>query len=320
MHLEPGSTGPEVAMLRRRLRDAGFLTVRPAPGEQESESYCERTATAVEDFQRDRGLTATGVCDDVCWAALLESSWNLGDRALMLRSPNVRGDDVAELQRILSRLGFDCGRIDGIFGPLAATALADFQLNAGLDVDGVCHASTVRTLRMLSKMTGDGPGIAAVRDAEQARTGQQLAGRRVAVGHFGHLESLHEALTSALRDHGAMLIDIPETEPAAHWQKANLFGADVYVGVETQEDPQARIAFYAVPAFESTGGRSLAILMERHLRDVVPGLRVEGMRIPILRETKMPAVLVTIGPPSRVIQRGQRVAEAIFLALSAWAP
>lgn len=318
MHLEPGDTGPEVVALRRRLRDAGFLVDQVvAP---ESEVYCERTRAAVRDFQRDRGLTETGICDEVCWAALLEASWNLGDRALMLRSPNVRGDDVAELQRILSRLGFDCGRIDGIFGPLATRALSDFQMNAGLDVDGVCHASTVRTLRMLSKMTGDGPGIAAVRDAEQARSGHPLAGRRVVVGHFGHLEMLYEALSSALRDHGAMLIDTPDTDPAAQWQTANLFGADVYVGFEARAEPMARIAYYAVPAFESAGGRALAVLMERHLRDIIPGLRLEGMRIPILRETKMPAVLLTVGPVETVVSRSHRIAEAIFLALLAWAP
>lgn len=318
MHLEPGDSGQEVLALRRRLRDAGFLVDRPVV--PESEVYCERTTKAVQDFQRDRGLTETGICDEVCWAALLEASWNLGDRALMLRSPNVRGDDVAELQRILSRLGFDCGRIDGIFGPLAARALSDFQLNAGLDVDGVCHASTVRTLRMLSKMTGDGPGIAAVRDAEQARGGKPLAGRRVVVGHFGHLETLHSALGAALRDHGAMLIDVPDTDPSAQWQAANLFGADVYVGFEAHEDRMARVAYYAVPAFESTGGRALAVLMERHLRDIIPGLRVEGMRIPILRETKMPAVLLTVGPVDAMVTRSHRIAEAIFLALLAWAP
>ena len=35
----------------------------------------------------------------------------------MLTAPNLRGEDVAELQRILARLGFDCGRVDGIYGP-----------------------------------------------------------------------------------------------------------------------------------------------------------------------------------------------------------
>ena len=316
MLLSLGCSGDDVRHLNQRLGAAGFLT---APVDNLS-VFGPATEQAVADFQSDRGLTATGVCDDDTWSALLEAWWNLGDRPLMLRSPNLRGDDVAELQRILSRLGFDCGRIDGIFGPLAARALSDFQFNAGLDVDGVCHPETVAYLRLLSKMTGDGPGIAAVRDSEEARFGQPLEGMRVAVGHFGELEDLQAALCAALRGHGAMLIEFSETDPTEHCKKANLFGADVYVGFEALDEPIRRIAYYSVPAFESAGGRSLARLAERHLRDVVPGVRVEGMRLPILRETKMPAILLSVGPRTMVTDRVDRIAEAIFLALSAWAP
>lgn len=316
MLLSLGDSGEEVRHLHRRLGAAGFLT---APVDN-WDVFGPSTERAVADFQADRGLSSTGVCDDDTWSALLEAWWNLGDRPLMLRSPNLRGDDVAELQRVLSRLGFDCGRIDGIFGPLADRALSDFQFNAGLPVDGVCHPETVTYLRMLSKKTGDGPGIAAVRDSEIARSGQPLEGTRVAVGQFGSLEGLRAELCSALREHGAMLMEFAETDPIEHSKKANLFGADVYVGFELSDEPIRRIAYYSVPAFESSGGRALAQLAERHLRDVVPGMRVEGMRLPILRETKMPAVLLTIGPWSIMGDRIPRIAEALFLALSAWAP
>jgi N-acetylmuramoyl-L-alanine amidase len=117
-----------------------------------------------------------------------------------------------------------------------------------------------------------------------------------------------------------MLIELTEDEVPAQGRTANLFGADVYVGVESSTNQEARVAYYSVPAFESSGGRSLAHLIERHLRDVVPRMTVSGMRLPILRETKMPAVLLTLGPVELMTQRGQRIAEAIFLALSAWAP
>ena len=58
----------------------------------------------------------TGRCDELTWTALVEAGWTLGDRLLMITAPNLRGEDVAELQRILARLGFNCGRVDGIFG------------------------------------------------------------------------------------------------------------------------------------------------------------------------------------------------------------
>ncbi|MFN5604345.1 MAG: peptidoglycan-binding protein [Actinomycetes bacterium] len=316
MALSPDDTGEAVRQLQRRLGAAGYLSdAGVIPG-----TYCAGTRQAIADFQLDRGLAVTGICDEGTWTTLVEAWWSLGDRPLMLRSPNLRGDDVAELQRILSRLGFDVGRIDGIFGSLAARATRQFQENAGLDIDGVCTADTVAVLRRLSKMTGDGPGIAAVRDSEQARTGQPLAGRRVAVGSFGGLSAVVESVSADLREHGAMLIDTQDDDPTQQGATANLFGADVYVGVEASEEPSSRVAYYAVPAFESAGGRALAHLIERHLRDVVPRMTVQGMRLPILRETKMPAVLVTLGPADVMTWRSQRIADAIFLALTVWAP
>ena len=69
-------------------------------------------------FQDAFGLRADGIVDDVVWSTLIEASWNLGSRVLFLRTPNLRGDDVAEMQTVLNRLGFDCGRVDGIFGPV----------------------------------------------------------------------------------------------------------------------------------------------------------------------------------------------------------
>ena len=316
MALSPEDTGEAVRQLQRRLGAAGYLSdAGVIPG-----VYCAGTRQAIADFQLDRGLAVTGLCDEGTWTTLIEAWWSLGDRPLMLRSPNLRGDDVAELQRILSRLGFDVGRIDGIFGSLAARAMRQFQENAGLDIDGVCTAETVAVLRRLSKMTGDGPGIAAVRDTEHARAGQPLAGRRVALGSFGGLTSVLEVLSTLLREHGAMLIETVDDEAAQQGATANLFGADVYVGVEASDEPQSRVAYYAVPAFESAGGRALAHLVERHMRDVVPRMTVHGMRLPILRETKMPAVLVTLGPTEVMVGRSQRIADALFLALTAWAP
>ena len=42
------------------------------------------------------------------------------------------------------------------------------------------------------------------------------------------------------------------------------------------------------------------------------------MRLPILRETKMPAVLLSLGPTQVMVDRAERIAEAVFLAVTAW--
>jgi len=111
--------------LQRRLSAAGFL----APGSAEDFNFCARTHSAVLSFQDSYGLAATGECDEQTWSALIETSWSLGERLLFLRTPNIRGDDVAELQTQLNRLGFNCGRVDGIYGQKAVDAVSEFQRN-----------------------------------------------------------------------------------------------------------------------------------------------------------------------------------------------
>ena len=128
--------------------------------------FCESTESALREFQRVRGLRTSGSCDEDTWRAIVEASWKLGDRLLMLVAPNLRGDDVSELQASLGKLGFDSGRVDGILGPQTSRALEDFQHNSGLYVDGVCGPGTVRALHVLARQTGSGPGVPAVRELE----------------------------------------------------------------------------------------------------------------------------------------------------------
>ena len=98
-------------------------------------------------FQSARGLRSDGVCDEQTWTALVEASWRLGDRLLFLTSPNLRGDDVAELQSRLGRLGFDCGRVDGILGPRTAASVAGQYVAASAPAAGGYPAAPSRRCR-----------------------------------------------------------------------------------------------------------------------------------------------------------------------------
>lgn len=313
MVLSPGDSGEAVRQLQRRLGAAGFLSFDAVT----AGAYDAATEAAVRAFQVERGLAASGVCDDATSQTLVEAAWELGDRPLSLRSPNLRGDDVAELQRLLSRLGFDCGRIDGIFGQLAHRAVSEFQSNAGVPTSGVCTIETVSLLRLLSRQTGDGPGISSVKESESLRDGTPLTGKRVAVGQFGGYSELARRLVAALHEHGALVVSTDDPDPVVQATSANEFGAELYIGLEAVADRRSVVSYYQVPAFESAAGRTLARLIERHLRDVLHRPTVAGMRLPILRETKMPAVLLTLGPETDVVERGSRVANAIYLALTA---
>ena len=43
------------------------------------------------------------------------------------------------------------------------------------------------------------------------------------------------------------------------------------------------------------------------------------MSVPLLRETRMPAVLVELGPAAVVVERGRPLATALAGAVEAWA-
>ena len=237
----------------------------------------------------------------------------------MLNAPMLRGDDVADLQRSLNHLGFDCGRPDGIFGPAAGRALLDFQRNSGLAADGVCGAQTVRTLRLVSRQSGSGPGVASIREAEAVRAPTAVNGLRIVVGQFGGLSSIARSLSRALREQGATVMSTDEYEAQAQAAAANRFGADAYIGFDARTDQCSIVSYFAVPSFESIGGRSLAVRIVDELDGVLEERPVlNGMRLPVLRETRMPAVLCSVGPVRSVVDRTNMLTDAVTRAVAAW--
>lgn len=241
---------------------------------------------------------------------------------MRLVAPHLRGDDVGQLQSALGHLGFDCGRVDGIFGPATARALAEFQRNCGVDVDGVCGQATVRALQINGARSGTGPGMAAIRELEQLSTvGSSLRQLRVVVGQFGGLGQLARQLAKLLRQHGAKVITADELDPSLHAAAANRYTATVYVGFEPRPDEHASVAYYATAGFESVGGRALAerIAAAFGAAPSLPAVQTSGMRLPVLRETRMTAVVCAIGPVQRIVDAAPVVADAMVAALAAWA-
>ncbi len=263
------------------------------------------------------------MCDATTWSALVEASWRLGERLLLLTSPNLRGDDVAELQSMLGRIGFDCGRVDGIFGPKTATAVQDFQENCGETADGTFGAATLRLLTSMSRQTGTGPGVSMVRERELLlRSGRvaSLRGLKVVIGQFGGLSPLTRLISRELRLLGSIVVSIDEPDAIAQAQVANQFEADVYLGFESRSDEQQIIAFYAVPTFESAGGKSLASRVCSGLEGV-DGVQpsVAGMRLQVLRETRMPAVLCSLGSLRHTVDMASEITVVIRDAMASWA-
>lgn len=315
--LRAGSTGPDVADLQRRLRAAGF-----DPGGVDGE-FSGRTAEALARFQTSAGLDPDGTCDAPTWSALVEAGYSFGERLLCLRSPMMRGDDVAELQLRLGALGFDAGRVDGIFGQMTQAAVGEYQRNAGLVSDEVCGPETIASLRRLEGRGGSSP-VTGVRERDRLR---RRAGStthlRIAVGAVtadGRPHPVISSLAALLQrgGHTTLLLNGDWSEQAA---STNEFDADVYLGLAEADDAIVETSYFSAPGYDSVGGQHLAGLVLREL-PAAPGWTIgvaHGKRIPILRETRPPAVLVRLGDPAMISLNHDLVVASFARALDSWA-
>ena len=281
------------------------------------------TRATVEAFQRLRGLRVDGICGPQTWNTLVEAGFRLGDRFLYRRTPMLRGDDVAELQQRLCTLGFDTGRVDGIFGDATTRALAEFQRNAGLPVDGIVGGATLTELLRLESRHHEPELVSAVRARAVLRAAPPtLRGRHVGVGESGGLGSVSGALRRRLTLEGTRVTELHHPDDAVQAREANELGIDVFVGLRLNPSTRScRTAFWSGRHDESPGGRRLAELVQHALADAlgVEDAGVHGMSVPLLRETQMPAVLVEVGPATIVVERARSLAAAISGALGRWA-
>jgi N-acetylmuramoyl-L-alanine amidase len=264
-----------------------------------------------------------GVCGHQTWNTLVEAGFRLGDRFLYRRTPMLRGDDVAELQQRLCTLGFDTGRVDGIFGDATVRALDEFQRNAGLPADGIVGGTTLGELLRLESRQSDPELVSSVRARAQLRDAPPtLRGRHVAVGEIGGLSSVTGALRRRLASGGTRVTELHHPDDSVQAREANELAVDVFVGLRLDPSASAcRTAFWSGRHDESLGGRRLAELVQRAVPAAlgVMDAGVHGMSVPILRETRMPAVLVEIGPASTVVERAPSLAATISGALGRWA-
>ena len=314
--LKRGDENDDVVLLQQQLASAGFALALSANG-----CFDASTAGAVADFQASRGLSVDGICGPHTWIALKEASWSLGDRNLYFSQPMLRGDDVAELQLRLGSLGFDAGRVDGILGPDTAGAVEEFQLNSGLVADAVCGPDTTAALiRMSARVTP--ATVAAVRErAKLQRAPRRLTEQHIMIASTSTMAAVAGELATGLRRSGAIVSEVcdwPESERA---DEANRLEVDVYLGLLPSEEDACRVAYFATEGFVSPGGQRLANVLGQRLPAAldIDHADVRGMRLPVLRHTRMTAVQCLVGPPGLVQARLSPLARSIESSLASWA-
>ncbi len=141
------------------VSEIGDWLVRIGLISESKNSFDETLENSIRKFQQDKGLSVDGVVGLETFRRLEEARWFLGDRVLIYTPGHlIHGDDVASLQRKLNDLGFDSGRVDGIFGINTFKALQEFQKGTGLTADGICGLEVFRALdRLTRSFTGGIP-------------------------------------------------------------------------------------------------------------------------------------------------------------------
>jgi len=263
----------------------------------------------VEAFQRSRGLPISGAVDDTTWECLIEAGWQLGQRLLYLTQPNLRGDDVAELQVRLAQFGFNPGRIDGILGVLTEEALNDFQRNCALEASGTL---TRATLVELVRMTSTHTARSLVTDArDRAGFHETPTGPLVICGRSPLAPLLAQTCARVLK------VDVLGDEsPEAVADYANTNAAAFVISLQTLKHIDGvRLHYWASYRSHSRRGEQLASEIAAAFTQsaVLPRVEVTGMALPILRETKMITLHIEHGNDE--IETLEQLAEVIATIL-----
>jgi N-acetylmuramoyl-L-alanine amidase len=300
----------------------------------------ELSESEIRSFQQARGLSVTGVVDEVTARALEEAKWKLGDRSLNLQEPPLmHGDDVAALQSRLTEMGFDCGRVDGIYGSRTELAVKDFQKSVGATVDGKCGPATIIALIRLTKIVSGGAPSILRESANQKNRGPALANKTIVLNPDGDDPLVYDV---ALRTEGRLLAlgasvfltrgernNPSESERIAFTNSSN---ADLMISLheDSYKNENAHgvaTYFYGSEAHgvHSIVGERFASLVQREIcaRTDFANCRTHAMTWDLLRLTKAPAVRIDLGYKTNPGDIGRMsrpdfrdvIAEALVIAI-----
>jgi len=331
-----GVRHPAVLEIRERLARVGLLREESAP--TDPLHFDQELARAVAAFQQQRGLVVDGIVGRETYRRLEEARWRLGDREVAYTSGKLAaGDDVADLQRRLSGLGFDCGRVDGLFGPATDRALREFQGAVGLSADGRCGSASVRALQRLHRTVAGGSGSLLREGVAHARLRSGIQNKIIVLDmgpddapHAGLVREVVRRVEGSLAAVGSTVLLGPATsagEPADHdraaAQFANEVNAHIVVSPRVAVAPSARVHGAAAYYFGGVHGVShlgCELAAAVHSRLVaLPGVADCGTHAqgwPILRYTRMPCTSVELGYASNPADLDRLTTAGAALALA----
>jgi N-acetylmuramoyl-L-alanine amidase len=266
-------------------------------------------------FQQERGLIVSGSIDDPTLRAIDEARWKLGDRILsFVPGKPLRGDDVAALQSRLVEMGFDCGRVDAIFGARTDGAVKEFQKSVGVKVDGVCGPATIMSLMRLLKTVSGGAPTQLRDNANRAVRGPALANKIIVLDPSSLPQDSEITFDIAQRLEGRLIalgvtvfISRSNTKDPSESERiklANESGADLVISFHTDdyknESAHGVATYYYgndLHGVHSVVGERFAALAQREItaRTDLLNCRTHAKSWDLLRLTKAPAVRIDLG-------------------------
>ena len=278
-------------------------------------SFGSKTETSLRSFQNRRAIDTDGICGPESWSAIVEASYSLGSRLLYLHEPPLRGDDVAQVQQLLSTLGFKSGHVDGIHTSKTADAITDFQLNAGLTPDGICGSITLENLKRYGSNLKLGE-LASLQERDRFNSlGAQLNGKKIVLGETGGLDAIIASLRRSLGESGANVLTIHHPDASAQATQANTYGADLFIALEIRPE-RSSVCHFQGEHYLSPVGSLLAEKLVVELSQYFPDIKNKGMALRILRETQMPTVLCRFDSANTLVRSNQLIASSICTAIN----
>ncbi len=273
-------------------------------------------------FQADRNLKIDGKCTADTWRHLTEATWKLGDRLLYLRKPMLRGDDVAKLQISLSNLGFSSGKIDGIFGPQTLEAVIDFQQNQHINNDGMVGPNTLRALNRVTRPdTSQVTCIDNLKEFIEFKSKiRSIPNLKIGIGDMGGSDVLVHLLNKKLGAFNLNTDVLTGLNERGIVTQANNSNYDLCIFFQYDELIYSfNVYHYKGFSYESMPGLGLGNLITEKLSAL--NLCSEsgnslGCSFPILRETRMPTLLIELGTPIIKPANSYLIVDSVFSAIA----
>jgi spore cortex-lytic enzyme len=140
--VKAGSNAGDIKAVQLKLKQWGYY------GGKVDGVYGSKTVAAVKLFQQKNNLTPDGIAGP---KTLGKMGVSVG---LSVSSGTVKAGasktDVKKVQQRLKDYGYYKGAVDGVYGPVTAQAVRNYQKDHGLKVDGIAGSNTLSSMGIAS--------------------------------------------------------------------------------------------------------------------------------------------------------------------------